>query len=60
MKKFTATFKRINWFNGGMREFTTQKEIEARTLKPAVNKARKMEQSGKSLCWWLLMDVKEA
>ena len=50
MKKFTATFKRINWFNGGMREFTTQKEIEARTLKSAVNKDRKMEQSGKSLC----------
>lgn len=60
MKKFIATFKRVNWFNGGMREFTTETEIEARTLKSAVNKARKMEQYGKSVRWWLLMDVREA
>lgn len=60
MKTFTATFKRINWFNGGMREFTTDTEIEARTLKAAINKARKMEQSGKSRRWYILMGVKEA
>ena len=60
MKKFTATFKHIYWANCGKKEFTVDTEIEARTLKSAVNKARKMEQYGKSLRWNILMDVKEA
>lgn len=60
MKKFNATFKVIYWFNGGERETTVTKEIEARTLTSATNKARKMEQYAQHKTWYLLTNVVEA
>ena len=59
MKKFNATFKVIHWFNGGKRESTVIKEIEARTLTSATNKARKIEQYAQHRTWYLLENVVE-
>lgn len=60
MKKFNVKFTVIKWFNGGKREFEITKVIEARTIKAATNKARKMEAYGKSRTWYLLTSVEMA
>lgn len=60
MKKFTAVFTKIAWFNGGKHESTVSREIEARTMKSAARKAAEMEAYGKARTWYILREVKEA
>lgn len=60
MKKYEVTFHVTRFFNGGMREFESTKTIEARNLKSATNKARKMEVCGaKARTMWLVKEIKE-
>lgn len=60
MKKYVATFKKTVWFNGGMRETTVKREIEARTEKSAINKAKKMQAYGKARTWYIYTGIEEA
>lgn len=59
MKKFNTTFRVIKWYNGGKSEHTIIKVVEAKTLKSAYNKARKMESFGKARTWYLLQNIEE-
>ena len=57
MKKYNVTFKRIKWSINGMSEGIITRTIEAKTVKSANNKAKKMESFGKARTWYILLNV---
>lgn len=60
MKRYIVTFKKTTWFNGGMRESIVTRELEAKNIKSATNKARKFEAYGKARTWYIMTDIHEA